>query len=154
MKYQNYEYRNLRRFSDDIQEQHSPSLWGTHAATYLLLTYTVFVICITKIYVKTRFKKTESQSTTLKITGSSLGASAAIYACLLIPVLPLATKVFRLSFLYEDRECFKDDKYMLLNEDEEFAVNIPLYHLCVACLIADLAMIALYLVVYGHLKFW
>lgn len=119
MKYQNYEFRNLRRFSDDIQEQHRPSLWGTHAATYLLLTYTVFVICITKIYAKTRFTKTDIASTTLKIAGSSLGVSAVIYACLLIPVLPLATKVFRLSFLYEDRECFKEDKYMRLNEDEE-----------------------------------
>ena len=145
-------YKDLQRFTI-MQEQSRSSLWGTYASIALTLAYIFFIISILQIYAQNRFKKIDRSQITLIMAGSGLAVSAAIYGCLLIPILPLTSRLSQLQVLYDERDCFKYDKYMQLNGEEEYALNIPLHYLCMDCIVADFLMIALFLVVYGKTKF-
>ena len=88
------------------------------------------------------------------IVGSGMAISVAIYMSLLIPVISLTTHIFRLSRLDYARECFFDDKFILLNEDERNAI-VPAFTfitLSVICLVVDTFLIASTLLVHGVSK--
>ena len=94
----------------------------------------------------------ENKDKMMTIVGTGLGISAPIYACLLIPGIPWTLQVERLLELYRMRECFRDEKFMLLNEDEEDMIDRTFASVCIVCLVIDLALIVFTCLIYKEFE--
>ena len=84
------------------------------------------------------------------VTGSSLVASTAIYASLMLPSLAQSEFVIHLSRIIRAQDCFFDDKYMKLNEDEVKAVDLFDWNLSLVCLLIDATLVIFTLIIFGN----
>ena len=79
--------RDLIHFSEFKSEPNNSPV-GIYVADLLFLVYAIVLVWITHVYIKTRFEEFERKNLMLVIAGSSLVASTAIYATLILPSLP------------------------------------------------------------------
>ena len=87
----------------------------------------------------------------MTIIGSGVVISVAIYMSLLIPVITLTKYVLQLRSIYLAQECFYDDKFLKLNEDEVAAIRSSLTFITSSgvCLVFDTFLIVATLLVHG-----
>ena len=83
------------------------------------------------------------------IVGLSMAFSIVILVILVVSTLPQIMQIWRLDRLNQAQECFKDDKFMHLNEDEEAVIDYSLLYASVVCILTDFALLAFTLLVHG-----
>ena len=81
----------------EIEEKPSALFYGTVIAIVFLVPYTLFLIFISRVYLKTRFSKMERKCEMSLIVGSGLCVSAIIFASLMAPLIPWTDYIFKLN---------------------------------------------------------
>ena len=106
----------------------------------MIAVYSVCVILLTNTYVETRFENIENLSKMKTITALGTAFSTVVFIVLFASTMPSILQIYRLRRLDLAHDCFKDDRYMQLNEDEEAALSYNLMYTCAVCLLIDFAL--------------